>query len=234
MDAEAKEVVTGNSSGSATRARILDAASELFYARGIGATSADRIIERVGVTKVTFYRHFRTKSDLVVAYLERQASGEREWVQGVRRKGDPRGSLLALATDIGSVSCRPGFRGCAFINAAAEFADPNDPVRKVVDAHRRWMLAEFAEIAAEAGAGDVYSAARQLMILRDGAMVNGYLNDSASIAESLGAAFTAVIAAAPGRTSTPSPDSAPATCSPTKGSSRPSRAPRESRDPGAE
>lgn len=196
MDADTHEVVTRSSSGSATRARILDAANELFYTRGIGATSADRIIEQVGITKVTFYRHFRTKSDLVVAYLEQQASAEREWMQSVRREGDPLGSLHALAADIGSVSCRPGFRGCAFINAAAEFADPDNPVRTTVDAHRRWMLAKFAEIATEAGAGDIDSAANQLMILRDGAMVNGYLNDPASVADTLGAAFTSVIAAA--------------------------------------
>ena len=60
-----------------TRERILAAAADLFYARGLRSVSADKIIERVGITKVTFYRHFRTKDDLVVAYLERQAERER-------------------------------------------------------------------------------------------------------------------------------------------------------------
>ncbi|WP_199523666.1 TetR/AcrR family transcriptional regulator [Micromonospora craterilacus] len=59
--------MTRTPTGSATRARILTAANELFYAQGIRATNADRIIEQVGITKVTFYRHFRTKSELVVA-----------------------------------------------------------------------------------------------------------------------------------------------------------------------
>lgn len=188
-------------SGAATRARILEVASELFYAEGIRATSADRIIEQVGITKVTFYRHFRTKSVLVVAYLEEQAAAERAWMEGVRRKDDPVGSLRALATDIGAVSCKPGFRGCAFINAAAEFSDPDDPVRSAVDAHRCWMLAEFADIAADAGIKDSQMVARQLMILRDGAMVNGYLGDPAALGASLAAAFTSVVAppAAPGR-----------------------------------
>src|SRR5690606_15807499 len=113
------------------------------------ATSADRVIERVGITKVTFYRHFRTKSDLVVAYLERQAAAERAWMEGVRREGDPVGTLRALAADLGAVACRPGFRGCAFINAAAEFADPDDPARVAVAAHRRWMSDLFADLAAE-------------------------------------------------------------------------------------
>jgi AcrR family transcriptional regulator len=194
MQADTSEIVGPPTSGSATRARILAAASGLFYAHGIRATSADRIIEQVGITKVTFYRHFRTKSDLVVAYLEQQATAERTWIESARRKGDPLGTLRTLATDIGAASCRPGFRGCAFINAAAEFADPDDPARRAVDAHRRWMLDLFAEVAAEAGVDDIDAAARQLMILRDGAMVNGYLGDSASIADSLGSAFTSILA----------------------------------------
>ncbi|WP_116950007.1 TetR/AcrR family transcriptional regulator [Jiangella endophytica] len=193
MHADTTEPAMRTPSRSATRGRILTAANELFYAHGIRATSADRIIEQVGITKVTFYRHFRTKSELVVAYLEEQAAAERAWMQSVRRKGDPVGSLRALAAGIGSASCRPGFRGCAFINAAAEFPDPDDPVRGAVDAHRRWMLDEFAGIAAEADVADVDSTARQLMILRDGAMVTGYLDEPSSVADSLGAAFASIV-----------------------------------------
>ncbi|MFC3997610.1 TetR/AcrR family transcriptional regulator [Nocardiopsis sediminis] len=198
MHADITEPVKRKLSGSVTRARILAAANELFYAQGIRATSADRIIEQVGITKVTFYRHFRTKGDLVVAYLEEQAAAEREWLAGTRREGDPVGSLRALATDIGAASCSPGFRGCAFINAAAEFSDPEDPVRATVDAHRAWMLGEFADIAAEAGVADMDGAARQLMILRDGAMVNGYLGEAETVAASLAAAFTSILTAAGG------------------------------------
>lgn len=198
MQAKAAEPATRRTSGSATRARILAVATELFYAQGIRATSADRIIEQVGITKVTFYRHFRTKSDLVVAYLQTQAAAEQVWMETSRRQGDPIGSLRELATGIGSVSCRPGFRGCAFINAAAEFSDPDDPVRTIIDGHRRWMLDEFAAIAADAGVDDVDSAARQLMILRDGAMVNGYLGDPTTVADALADAFLSIVTAAGG------------------------------------
>ncbi|NUP53101.1 MAG: TetR/AcrR family transcriptional regulator [Catenulispora sp.] len=193
MHADTTEPAPPTTSGATTRARILTAASELFYAQGIRATSADRIIEQVGITKVTFYRHFRTKSDLVVAYLKDQAAAERKWFESTRRKGDPVASLRTLATGIGAASCRPGFRGCAFINAAAEFADPDDPVRTTVEEHRAWMLGEFADIAAETGTPDTETAARELMLLRDGAMVNGYLGDPASVADTLTAAFTAII-----------------------------------------
>lgn len=184
------------SRGAATRGRILAAASELFYSHGIRATSADRVIEQVGITKVTFYRHFRTKSDLVVAYLEQQGAGERGWMEGVRRVGDPVGSLHSLATDIGVASCSPGFRGCAFINAAAEFSDPDDPVRVAAGAQRQWTLSYFADIAAEASVLEADSISRQLMLLRDGAMVNGYLGEASSVADALGAAFASVITTA--------------------------------------
>ena len=196
MPAAAPETPAASRQGPATRARILAAAAELFYAQGIRATSADRIIEEVGITKVTFYRHFRTKSDLVVAYIEQQSAGEQAWMTSTRTPGDPIGSLRRLATDIGEASCRPGFRGCAFINAAAEYADPADPVRVAVEAHRSWVLDLFADVAAEAGAADVAATARQLQILRDGAMVNGYLGDPATVADSLAGAFRAIVDAA--------------------------------------
>jgi AcrR family transcriptional regulator len=181
------------SAGASTRDRILDAATARFYADGIRATSADRIIDDVGITKVTFYRHFRTKSDLVVAYLERQAAAERAWMSAARHEDEPLPSLHALAAGIGAASCSPGFRGCPFINAAAEFPDSDDPVRLTVEQHRRWTLGEFASIAGELDVDDADDLARQLMLLRDGAMVNGYLGDAETIAGALDAAFASVV-----------------------------------------
>jgi AcrR family transcriptional regulator len=178
-----------------TRARILEAASGLFYSQGIRVTSADRIIEAVGITKVTFYRHFRSKSDLVVAYLEGQAAQERDWMLSARHD-DAMESLRALATGIGSAGCSPGFRGCPFINAAAEFSDPSDPVRKAVDAHRAWVREQFAGIASDAGVTDIDSVTRQLVILRDGAMVSGYLSEPTTLADSLDAAFASIVSSA--------------------------------------
>jgi AcrR family transcriptional regulator len=175
------------------RARILDAATELFYANGIRGTSADRVIEQAGITKVTFYRHFRTKTDLVVAYLQHQAERESGAFLEARTGVDPVQALENIAAMIGGASCLPGFRGCAFINAAAETPDPADPVRIVVDEHRRWMRDLFAGIASEAGVADPQITARQLMMLRDGAMVNGYLGDPDEIRETLQGACLATL-----------------------------------------
>ncbi len=182
-----------SSGGANTRQRILDAANELFYHHGIRATSADRIIEQVGITKVTFYRHFRAKSDLVVAYLEQQSAREQAWLTSTIHDGDPLVTARTVAAGIGAASCSPGFRGCAFINAAAEYPDRDDPVRVAVEAHRSWLVDFFAAIAEQAGAFDVASVANQLMILRDGAMVNGYLGDAPALATSLEAGFTSIL-----------------------------------------
>ncbi|WP_243738125.1 TetR/AcrR family transcriptional regulator [Cellulomonas shaoxiangyii] len=175
------------------RGRILDAASELFYAHGIRGTSADRIIEAAGLTKGTFYRHFPTKTELVVAYLERQAALERAGYEAAVDQADPLDALARLAEFIGTVSCMPGFRGCAFINAAAETPDPDDPVRVVVDSHRRWTHDLFAAIAARAGVADPETVARRLVMLRDGAMIGGYLGAPEEISETLRGAYLAAV-----------------------------------------
>jgi AcrR family transcriptional regulator len=176
----AKNTDPAEKPASGMRERILTAATELFYANGIRATSADRIIEAVGITKVTFYRHFRTKDDLVVAYLEQRAAWERGAVDQARTSADDaRGVLHLIAQGIGGESCRPGFRGCPFINAAAEYADAEHPIRLVVDSHRRWFH--------EAMAAD------ELVMLRDGAMVSGYLSDPERVAATLDAGYRAVL-----------------------------------------
>jgi AcrR family transcriptional regulator len=183
------------SRGSITRGRILDVAMELFYSNGIRGVSADRIIEQVGVTKVTFYRHFRTKSDLAVAYLERQAYLERSMLEGAREGVSAPTALSSIATIIGESACSPGFRGCPFINAGAEFADADDPIRHVVDAHRRWTFDFFAAIARDANVDDADATASQLMMLRDGAMVGGYLSDAERVSETLAQACLRILGA---------------------------------------
>jgi AcrR family transcriptional regulator len=178
-----------------TREKIVDAAAELFYAQGLRAVSADKIIERAGITKVTFYRHFPTKDDLIVAYLERRAAWEREAVTAASEaaRGDVDETLRLISEGIGSEACTAGFRGCPFINAAAEFADPKHPVRVVVDGHRAWFLSALERLTASVGIENP-TAAEELMMLRDGAMVAGYLGNPEKVAAALLAGSRAVIA----------------------------------------
>jgi AcrR family transcriptional regulator len=184
------------SGGSApsTRDRILDAASELFYAHGIRAVSADKVIERAGITKVTFYRHFRTKDSLVVAYLERQAAWERAALDDMRRSvDDAEKAFRRFAHAVGAEACRPGFRGCSFINAAAEYAAADSPVRTVVAEHRAWYHETFTSMLEQMDVPDADEVADELMMLRDGAMLSGYLGDPARVADALERAMFSVI-----------------------------------------
>ncbi|MGN7799679.1 TetR/AcrR family transcriptional regulator [Leifsonia sp. 22587] len=178
------------------RERILDEAADLFYAQGIRAVSADKIIERVGITKVTFYRYFRTKDSLVVAYLEQQGARERgQFDQVLTSANDAAEAFREFAEAIGAASCRPGFRGCPFINAAAEYADPDSPVRKVVADHRAWYRDTFAAMLQQLGVTDPQAAAGEVMMLRDGAMVAGYLGDAQQVGQELAASIFAVVKA---------------------------------------
>ncbi|MCC3265692.1 TetR/AcrR family transcriptional regulator [Arthrobacter gengyunqii] len=165
------------------RTRILDAAALLFYTEGIRAVSADRIIASAETTKVTFYRYFRTKEELVVAYLQAQSKRTRAAAENL--SPDPCTGLLELAEAMGAETCIPGFRGCPFINAAAEYPDPHSPIRAVVLEHRQWLHAEVSGRLAQLGAQDPDSLADQLLMLRDGAMVHGYVADPAGVSTAL-------------------------------------------------
>jgi AcrR family transcriptional regulator len=180
--------------GELTRERIVEAAADLFYAHGLRAVSADKIIERAGITKVTFYRHFPTKDDLIVAYLERRAAWERGAILGASEAahGNVDETIRLVSEGIGREACTPGFRGCPFINAAAEYADADHPVRRVVDDHRTWFRSMLGKLTASIGIQDPV-VTEELMMLRDGAMVSGYLGTPDRVSTALLSASRAVI-----------------------------------------
>jgi AcrR family transcriptional regulator len=168
------------------RQRLIDAATELFYAEGIRAVSVDKVIERAGTTKVTFYRHFKTKDSLVVAHLEHRAQLERDGVHTAMgyANGDPDRTFQLIAEQLGTMSCEAGFRGCPFINAAAEYPDPDSDVRKTVDDQRAWWKSAFVDIIAPLALPESDAVADDLMLIRDGAMVAGYLDDGEALSAS--------------------------------------------------
>jgi len=177
------------------RDRLIAAASELFYATGLRAVSVDKVIEAAGTTKVTFYRHFKSKDDLVVAYLQHTAALEqREVSAALARSGsDVPAALESLGGLIGFLACRPGFRGCAFINAAAEYPDADSGPRQVVDQHRAWYRETFAELATSLDLPDPAATAEDLLLLRDGAMVAGYLGEPERVASSFARSAKALV-----------------------------------------
>jgi AcrR family transcriptional regulator len=159
---------------SPARRRVLDAASSLFYAEGIHAVGIDRVIAEAAVAKATFYAHFPSKDDLVCAYLKEQD----ELIRRVTIPGGPthEDEILAVFDAIGEFACGPGFRGCAFINAAAEYPDPAHPVRLVVAAHRTWFHDVLRGLLTAASHPDADRTATMLVLLRDGLVIAGGLD----------------------------------------------------------
>jgi AcrR family transcriptional regulator len=169
---------------SEARARLLTSASRLFYAEGLHSVGIDRVIADAGVTRATLYRHFPSKDDLLVAYLAGADQAIRAQVEAARAAGGaPDGVVRAVAATIADGIRSPGFRGCAFLNAAAEYPDPAHPVHRAVLAHRQWFLATVTELLAATGETDPGPAARHFVLLRDGAMAAGCLTDPAPICE---------------------------------------------------
>jgi AcrR family transcriptional regulator len=122
---------------SAARERILLTAHELFYREGIRSTGIDRVIERAGVTKVTFYRHFKSKNDLIIAYLMYRHDRWMRWfTAGLRSNG---GTLKALVPTMAEWFRSPEYRGCAFINGVSEIAPALPVVAEITRRHKADM-----------------------------------------------------------------------------------------------
>ena len=137
------------------RERLIAAAVELFYRSGFGAVGIDQVIAAAGVTKSTFYKHFDGKDDLMVAAVQRRDEWESQaWTRAVRRLAgdDPRRQFLAMLDVLDIWFNDPDFGGCMFLNTAAEFPNPLDPVHRAAAAHRRRTRDEFRDLALAAGA----------------------------------------------------------------------------------
>jgi AcrR family transcriptional regulator len=157
---------------SAARDRILATATALFIAVGIRAVGVDRLIAESGVARATFFRHFPTKDDLVVAFLEAQAADARRDLTRIRTMPDGARALLGeiAAGAKAGMACQ-GFRGCEFINTAAEFSDPEHPARIVVDRHRAWVRDIMVDALTELDHPSPFATAEVLFTMRTGAIV---------------------------------------------------------------
>ncbi|MDX3852375.1 TetR/AcrR family transcriptional regulator [Streptomyces sp. AK02-01A] len=181
---------------SEARARLLSTAARLFYSEGIRSVGVDRVIAEAEVTRGTFYRHFPGKEDLVRSYLEATDQSIRERFAAAARLAADSSELLRLLVDgIGQELCGPGFRGCPFINAAAEYGDPDNPVHQAVLTHRAWFHETLTEAFRDGGSPDPERAADLMVALRDGAMVAGYLGDPEAARRTLAHGTETLIAA---------------------------------------
>ncbi len=158
------------------RDRILDTAFGLFYARGIRAVGVDLIIAESGVAKATFYKHFPAKDELVLAYLDRVDgiwSGQLRSAAAAAGAA-PAAQLVGIFDALASACRREGYRGCAFINAAAESA-PGSAVHDRTVAHKESVRDWVRDLARDAGAADPDALAQALTLVLDGGLSDGAL-----------------------------------------------------------
>ncbi|KPU94740.1 TetR family transcriptional regulator [Variovorax paradoxus] len=134
------------------RERILLTAHDLFYADGIRATGIDRVIAASAVTKVTFYRHFPSKDDLVRAFLDHRHARWMAWFvdalgrRGAHERSGDAQALLLLADVMAEWFADPVFRGCAFINAVAEVGGSVEGAAERARDHKREMVEVIADL----------------------------------------------------------------------------------------
>jgi AcrR family transcriptional regulator len=157
-----------------TRERILETAYDLFSRHGVRAVGVDRIIGTSGVAKMSLYRHFRSKDDLVLAFLqERERRWTMDWLHAEvsGRAEDGAGRMLAIFDVFDEWFRKDDFEGCAFINVLLEYDELGHPIRAASVAHLATIRSLVQEFAEDAGVDDPDDVARQWHILMKGSIV---------------------------------------------------------------
>ncbi len=161
------------------RERILATAHELFYRDGIRATGIDRVIAEAGVTKVTFYRHFPSKNDLIKAYLEHRHRLWMDWINGAleRHRGRGRGAATRLVAVFREWFESEGYRGCAFINAVVELGGTVPEVAEIAARHKHEVTDVIARLLPESP--DRQDRALAIAVALDGAILRAQMEKTA-------------------------------------------------------
>lgn len=157
--------------GAVAQVQILKAVDELFYRDGARAVSVDEVVKQAGVNKMSVYRQFKSKDELLLRYLDLR--DERFWgnfdASLAKHPGRPREQLLQLFRDLVGRASQPGFRGCPFVNIAIEFPDRVHPMRQKVAENKARLLQRLQQLATAAGARDIQVLANGLALLIEGA-----------------------------------------------------------------
>jgi len=183
---------------STKRATLIETAARLFAEHGYHATGIDRILAEAGVAKMTLYKHFPSKRDLIVEVLRQNSASFRDWfAREVHARGaDPRGRLLAIFDALDSWFHSADFRGCVFVNASAEFGGPDDPIHRAAAEHKHAVGAFVRDLAADAGAPEPAKLAEDLMLLVEGAISLAHVAGRKSAARRAGQVAEPIIDAA--------------------------------------
>lgn len=180
------------------RERLLAAASDLFYRRGIRSVGIDEIIATADVAKMSLYRSFPSKDELVAAYLRDRDRLYWEWWESVmaRHPGAPREQFSALFRALVKRTTRPDYRGCPFTNAATEFPEPDHPGRAVAVANKQELGRRLRDLVRTIGVRNPESLADQLVLLFEGTYSSAQTSGPSGPAHRVAQAAEALLAAA--------------------------------------
>jgi AcrR family transcriptional regulator len=156
--------------GPQAQEHLLRAAGELFYREGVRAVGVDAVVERAGVNKMSLYRQFSSKDELVLAYLERKDQQFFGYVEKSfsMHPGEPARQLQQYFDDLAVRASAEDYRGCPFVNVAVEFPDASHAVRQFVAGNKARLMARLTELAAAAGADDPLALSQGLALLIEG------------------------------------------------------------------
>jgi AcrR family transcriptional regulator len=185
-----------------TRTRIIEAAAKLYYGEGIRSVSVDAVAEKAGVTKRTLYYHFKSKDDLIAAYLD--ARDQPNLKTFARWFQDTKGSLPAkiegIFTNLAKSARHPKWKGCGFLRTAAELAGlPGHPAMKIGARHKSNVESWLAGVMSDGGIGNAGDLARQIVILLDGAFSTTLIHRDPAYIEAAGRAAAGLVKARIGK-----------------------------------
>ncbi len=167
------------------RDELVEKALEAFYKGGFQAVGMDRLAKETGISKTSTYKHFKTKEDLILEVLSLRDERFRNWF--VRRTEElastPLDRLLAIFDALDEFFKEDKFKSCMFIRASSEFPDRDHPIHKASAQHKRLLLTYVIGLPEQAGAKEPGKLARQLMLLKEGAIVTAHLLGPEGVAE---------------------------------------------------
>lgn len=180
------------------RDELVKKALEVFYRNGFHATGMDMLAAESGVSKTSMYKHFRTKEDLILAVLRLRDENFRNWIfRRMEDAGDaPKEQLLGMFDALAEWFAEKGYRGCMFIKASAEYQEKDHAIHVQSSEHKRLLFDHVAELSTRAGAGAPDDLARQLLLLKEGAIVMSVLGRGTDAAHDAKAAAEVLLKAA--------------------------------------
>ena len=178
------------------RDELVQKALQVFYRNGFHATGMDKLVDETGISKTSMYKHFRTKEDLILAVLRLRDEHFRNWLY--RRMEDladtPQGQLVAMFDALEEWFAEPGYKGCMFIKASSEYQDAAHPIHKQSADHKRMLEVHVTALAEKAGLPEPAALARQLLLLKEGAIVTAHLGHTERPAQDAKAAARLLVA----------------------------------------